>query len=58
MREAASLLLRCSGGGRESSNVAAANLLLDWQPLMWKEDQIKDEGPNRRERATRMGKIE
>ena len=23
------------------SNVAAANLLLDWQPLMWKEDQSK-----------------
>ena len=26
---------------RVGSNVAAANLLLDWQPLMWKEDQSK-----------------
>ncbi len=40
--------------GAGSSNVAAANLLLDWQPLMWKEDQSKDGGtqPTRRKRAT------
>lgn len=40
--------------GARSSNVAAANLLLDWQPLMWKEDQSKDGGtqPTRRKRAT------
>lgn len=43
-----------SGGRSRSSNVAAANLLLDWQPLMWKEDQSKDGGtqPTRRKRAT------